>query len=379
MTAAAVVTLVAGCKPSDQKVKSVRERLEAGETVEFTKPGMKTPNCGPAEWNTIKVSSKQERDRVILGSQYSIVNAGYKFCGRIGLPVDMTVYKDDKGLGAVIVQKISMVKLDKLKPNQLKGNFFANTSDFDFYKANIKLYPENQGIVTIIDTHYAEGTAKDEKAVRQRGDEDRNTDGYKETSKDGEFIASNCKTTWSDLAVAEEFQNAVLSGAIGSWYSVGDLNCVPQGATVNIKAKVGKAGANEPIKGQVKVVKIKKLRMSFLDQRYFDMRGFDFEKLKAQIAKDDTKRDEWITILDFENKQTELKQITIQRSEVLDDGKATTSVQGEVDFKMGELVVVNVVNADNTISKMQATVIGWMKFKDTTAVQIKLITDGGPK
>jgi hypothetical protein len=45
LPAMAVALLLTACNPADQKVKSVRERLEAGEVVEFTEAGYRRPSC----------------------------------------------------------------------------------------------------------------------------------------------------------------------------------------------------------------------------------------------------------------------------------------------------------------------------------------------
>lgn len=370
----AAASAINACTPSDQHVKSVRERLEAGEAIEFTKPGSRLENCGHAVWTTIKVSDHVERDRVVLGQQTSILNTGYKFCGVIGRPVDMTISKGDTGLGQVIVTKITLVKLDKLKKSQLKGSFFSEEQGFENYKAGIRLYPDNQGVVTIIDARYQPGTAVDEKAVIKRDAEKRASDGYVETKTDGTDL-SNCPSAWSDLAVAEPFQAAVINGQLGSWYSLGDKNCIRQGSTINVKSKVGKDAA---VIGTVKVAKIKKFRTSFLDAKYFDLRGQDFAPIQEQIKKEDTRHNEWITVIDFvasDGKATppaEVKQVTINASDIKNND-AATSVQGLVDFKEGELVVVNIIEADGSVRKGHAMVLNSMKLTDSTLVSIRLI------
>jgi hypothetical protein len=376
------VSAITACKPSDQHVRTVRERLEAGEAVEFTKPGTKTANCGPAVWTTIKVSNKIERDRVILGQQASILNAGYKFCGVIGKPVDMTVFKGDTGLGQVIVTKITLVKLDKLKKSQLKGAFFSEEQGFEDYKAGVRLYPENQGVVTIIDTRYQKGTAVDEKAVINRDAEKRASDGYVETKEDGTDL-SNCSSAWYDLAVAEPFQEAVVSGRLGSWYSLGDRNCIRQGSTINVKSKVGK---DEPAVGKVKVAKIKKFRVNFLEARYFDLREQDFSPIEEQIRKENTRRNEWITVVDFvasgdkTAQPAEIKQVTITEDQIRNSEDVTATVVGKVEFKAGELLVVNVVNKDFSVTKASATVIEsvYAEGNDMTFVKIHLLKGVAP-
>jgi hypothetical protein len=370
----AAASAITACTPSDQHVKSVRERLEAGEAIEFTKPGTKTANCGSAIWTTIKVSDHVERDRVVLGQQTSILNTGYKFCGIIGRPVDMIISKGDSGLGQVIVTKITLVKLDKLKKSQLKGSFFSEEQGFENYKAGIRLYPDNQGVVTIIDARYQPGTAVDEKAVIKRDADKRASDGYMETKTDGTDL-SNCPSAWSDLAVAEPFQAAVINGQLGSWYSLGDKNCIRQGSTINIKSKVGKDAA---VIGTVKVAKVKKFRSSFLDAKYFDLRGQDFAPIQEQIKKEDTRHNEWITVIDFvasDGKATppaEVKQVTIKASDIKNND-AATSVQGLIDFKEGELVVVNIIEADGSVTKGYAMVLSSVKLTDSTLISIRLI------
>lgn len=367
LSAAVILT---ACKPSDQKVNSVRERLEAGEAVEFNKPGTRLPNCGPQVWNDIRVADRNERERVVVGQQSSIVNAGYKFCGVIGKPVAMS-YFNDKNLGAVVVNKITLVKLANMKPSQLKGSFFSEDQGFDDYKSRIKLTAKHEGIVVIVDTKYVKGSAADEKVLMERRAEKNATDGYAETTADGTDVSS-CPTPWMDLAVSNEgFQQAILDGKLGSWYSLGEKNCIRQGSTINIKSKVGK---DEPVKGQVKVAKIKKFRTSFLAAKYFDLRGQDFGAIKSVISAENTKRSEWITVVDFANKVAELKQVMITEAQA-SHAQVTTMVMGQVDFKAGELVTVNVMMENNTLAKKTATVIDskFIKENNMTQVTIQLI------
>lgn len=364
----AAVALTA-CKPSDQKVNSVRERLEAGDAVEFNKPGTRLPNCGSQVWSDIRVADRSERERVVVGEQTTIVNAGYKFCGEIGKPVAMS-YFNDKNLGLVIVNKITLVKLANMKPTHLKGSFFSENQGFDDYKSKIRLNPKHEGIVVIVDTRYVKGSAPDEKVLMQRRAEKIATDGYDETKADGTDL-SKCDAPWFDLVVNEAFQEKVLKGELGSWYSFGEKNCFRQGATINIKSEFGK---EKPVKGTVRVAKVKKFRTRFLDPKYFDLRGQDFAAIKELLHKENTKRSEWITVVDFANKVAELKQVMITRIQA-NYGEATTMVIGKVEFKTGELVTVNILNDDNTLSNASATVVDseYIEEAKMTRVRIKLI------
>jgi hypothetical protein len=282
----------------------------------------------------------------------------------------------------VIVKKISLVKLDHLKKSHLKGSFFSEEQGFDDYKARVRMYPDNNGVVTIIDARYQNGTAVDEKAIIKRDAEKKSSDGYVETKADGTDL-SNCANAWYDLAVAEPFQAAVINGKLGSWYSLGDRNCIRQGSTINIKSKIGK---DEPVKGTVKVAKIKKFRTSFLDAKYFDLRGQDFAPIQEQIKIENTRRNEWITVVDFvssddkDAQPAEIKQVTITEDQAKKSGDITATVVGKVEFKPGELLIVNIVNEDLSVTKASAIVTKavYAEGNGLTMVKIRLLEGVAP-
>ena len=79
------VLAVVGCKPNDQHVKTVKERVDAGEVVWFSEAGTKLPNCrNGADWPGLRGTPEDERSRIVLGKQKTVVSPGNRSCYRIG-------------------------------------------------------------------------------------------------------------------------------------------------------------------------------------------------------------------------------------------------------------------------------------------------------
>ena len=141
--AAVLSAVLVGCQPSDQRTETVRERVLAGEFVEFTKTGYGL--CGRSAWTDLRLGDLDERERVILGKQGSFVNPGHSACYRIGDTVSLGVFgRDAAGGGRVRIDRLGLVRLDRLKSNNLKGRYFASSEAVSRYGAALapRLKPE---------------------------------------------------------------------------------------------------------------------------------------------------------------------------------------------------------------------------------------------
>lgn len=297
---AALLTLLTACRPADQKVKSVKERLEAGEVVEFTEAGYRRPSCREQlpDWSDVRVSDEDERMRIVVGKQSSALNPGSHSCFRVGgqVLVNSPGDKGNKGGGLVTVSKISLVMIDSLEKRHLKGRFFQSSDEFFKYKDNMKfrLRPDHNGIVTILDFAYVKGTATDEQNLQQKDAEQSSGDGFQETLNDGDSI-SKCNKPWTDLIVPETYKDALMSGKLQSYYNWGSRNCLTQGQDALVKAKFGE---EFPTYAKIKIVKIKLIRAAFIDAKYLVAAAdFDVSPLKKQIQLEN--KEEFVTIVDF--------------------------------------------------------------------------------
>jgi hypothetical protein len=162
---------------------------------------------------------------------------------------------------------------------------------------------------------------------------------------------------------------------------LGEKNCIRQGSTINVKSRTGK---NEPVIGKVKVAKVKKFRTSFLEARYFDLRGQDFAPIEELIKKENTRRSEWITVVDLESDNAlppaEIKQVSITASQARNAENVATMVVGKKTFEAGELLTVNIVNEDFSVTKASALVIGslYSEGNDMTFLKIRLLKGFAP-
>jgi len=297
---AAVLTLTA-CQPSDVKVKTVRERLEAGQVVEFTKPGYRRPDCPSRapDWTDLLVSN-EIRQRIVLKSQATLPGLGKKPCYRVGSVVNIKVAGNSAGLGQVRIVKLSLVKAESLRQNAFNDRFIgkAKVEEFARLKEDLQkaLKPEHEGLIHIVEYQYLNGSAADQKAIEEKAQA---TDLYQETSENGQRVGScPADKSWNDIVAPQEFHPLILGGQIKSWYRLGDSACLNQGQEVDVKAS---SAAGTPSSGQVRITKLKLFRVSDLDQSRFELPGFDFEKLREKILADNLRaRQEKITVMDVE-------------------------------------------------------------------------------
>jgi hypothetical protein len=297
-----ILSLCVACQPSDQKAKTVKQRLDAGETVVFSEPGYRRPSCSQRspDWSNVALNDEDERGRIVLSKQNSFLSPGPRTCYRVGSTIDLGVYgRDIKGGGRVRITRLSLVRMDKLDKRSLKGAFFSSNDAFNRYRDALKprMRPEYGDIITIVDFVYLSGSAVDESDIRQK-DQDKNTgDGYEETTNAGDTLSS-CNKPWSDVAVPAELLDAVRSGAIKSWYQLGERNCFAQGQTAALKTGVG---AGSPAVAQIRLTKLKRFRISAIDAKFFNLPDYDFTAVRDRVLRDNTNRhEEFMTVVDFD-------------------------------------------------------------------------------
>lgn len=388
---------LSACQPSDVKVDSVRERLEAGETVTFNKPGTKLPNCGDdsPDWQDVRLRDDNERKRVVLETQQSIVNVGFRYCGRIGSMVAMNVNKNTAGKGLVRITSISLVKLDKLTPKHMKGQYFASNSDFDYYKSYIRPFPDNHGIVTVIDVEYGAGSAADEKSIREKAQQEEASDGYQETKKDGEALESCVKRdkeskkeeqiTFTILEAPKKFHAPLLEGRVKSYFLIGN-SCFRHGTQVGIAEN-----RNDTPVGQVKIKKVKKFKIAHLTEDYFDNKP-DFEALKEEIAtslklsKIPAEAKKWLTLVELADEKSvgseckpafALKIVNGKsREDILAEKKWIVNVDGKTCFKAGDMIQV-IFSMNNGEERMEVAAVVknqfWSEESKTTMLDVELV------
>jgi hypothetical protein len=298
---AAVLLLCTACKPSDQKVRSVRERLEAGETVTFDELGYRRPKCR-ADWTDMYLGSERDfpqlRSRIVLNKQQSVISSGLNPCYRIGSAVNLNVLDQNlREPGRVQILRLSLVRREAMQFRSLKGKYFAS-SDSDSYvsKAEEKIAPTDY--LTVVDFRYISGSAADEASLREKDAEDQNDPHYEETTQDGEVLSGNCTgKTWKYLTVRAEAQQAITARQLRSWYQFGELNCLKQGQDIALEIK---SGDDFVTFAQAKVKKIKRFRTRWVKADYFAMPDFDFNQIREWIDSDNSKHDEFMSVVDFE-------------------------------------------------------------------------------
>jgi hypothetical protein len=291
---------LSACQPADQNLLTVRERLEKGEVVEFSTPGYRRPSCSERnpDWTDVGLSNQDERARVVLGQQGSVLAPGLYSCYRVGSVIALKVSGKSGGLGFIQISKISLVRLENLKSFHLKGRFFASTSEFGRYLDGLKPRmqdPKYKGVVTIVDFRYIEGSALDEKAIRDEDQRKSVGDGYEETRNDGDTL-SDCRSPWSYVSLPQEFLNPVKAGALKSWYQLGERNCFQQGQEASLEL----SSEGHPSVAKIRIIKIKRVKLSAIDAKYFRLLNFDFAAVKARILSDNQHNETWITIADFD-------------------------------------------------------------------------------
>lgn len=304
ITLLALAIAVGACTPADPNIRTVRERLEAGEVVEFSEMGYRRPSCSPKkpDWTEYGTNEKS-RQRIVLRQENFLLQPGRHSCFRIGSELAITTSRNGGVKARAIITKLALVKLDKMTASNLnKSSFYASDDEFAKLKAGMKprLKPFHNGVVTVAYLHYIRGSAPDEDEIRTADAAERAGDGYSETTADGQTLSLNC-TPWSTVVVAQDYIDAAIRGDVRSWYKLGDFNCMPQGLIAGVTASPTGVPA-----GQVKVTKIKKFRIAHLDPtvnpKYFnlpqDVWSVVYSKIQMELA-NSTKKNEWMTVTDF--------------------------------------------------------------------------------
>jgi len=297
---------VTACQPSDQNVRTVRDRVLRGEAVEFTKPGYRQPGCGDrkADWSIMELKDQDEWKRVVLRKQGSIIDINRSLCYRVGSQVMLTPKgtKASRAGGRAVITKLTMIRLDRLQSQHMKGSYFNAASALNSYRSDFqfRLQPYHEGIVMIVDFDYVGGSSPYESKLREEEREEENTDTYEETKSEGEVIRnSKCgKNPWLSIDVPVEFQTDLIAGNLKSWYRLGPDNCLKQGQAVAIKTHY----KDEADVATGKVVKIKRFKTRFLLAERFLIPNFSFDRLKTHIEAENARRsnEEYLTVVDLE-------------------------------------------------------------------------------
>lgn len=169
----AITCVLAACQPADLPTESVRERLQSGQLVEKTEDGFRYKGCSAdkPDWSDLRLA-EIERERVVLGRQRSIVQPGRRVCYRIGSVVTIIVPNDTRrDLGRARITRIAWIQLERLSAEHLRGRYFATPDAFFTYKDQLRarLSPRDQGMVTIVDFVYLNGSAVDESSIIEKG------------------------------------------------------------------------------------------------------------------------------------------------------------------------------------------------------------------
>lgn len=299
LLALALGALVA-CHPSDQKLKTVRERVLDGDTVEFDKPGYGL--CGKSAWGEMRIFGDGERGRIVLNQQRTVVAPGHAQCYHIGDVVSLRDMKSDvTPAGLVRIDRLALARLDRVRDTRLKGRFFATQSNSTRYKDGIPLKPDHEGIVTLVDVTYLNGSAVDEAALREADAQKSSEDAFEQTEHDGDVLKGGCeKANWKTLSFTREYEAEALSGALKSWYQLGEKNCLRQGQEFDLTD--GFKGATI---ARAKVARVKRFAIRALEPKYFFLpEGFDFARLRTRIVNENTRdpkrEQEFMTVVDFE-------------------------------------------------------------------------------
>lgn len=350
-----LMLLLSGCQPSDQRVKNIRQLLDEGETITLTKKGERFSTCfaDSPDWQELRINTDEERHRIVLGQQRSVINPGYKPCFRVGSIIYFET-NNHRVPGRARVDAISLVKLDKLKRSRLKGSYFTTTEDFNKYRDGFKFSvgKYQYHTVTVVDVTYLSGSAVDEKTIVDEDKRKNEGPGYMEVTTPGQFLPDQppCKETWTDTWVQNtEFQEAIKAGQLKSWPRFGEKNCATPGSEMDLKA-----GENQPAFARVKITRVKRFKRNAVNKDYFNVDNFDLTSIFKYID-DNSGRSRFITVIDFELIQPNMilqaeceTGLPITHSD--DAGPIEVVVRSPSCAKPGQLLkVLSVENMDRTL------------------------------
>lgn len=378
------------CQPSDVKVKSVKERLDAGQLVEFTKPGYRRPSCSQAapDWTNLSLSDNAERERIVLKAQGATLNPGRHSCFRVGGIVNLAV--EGKSNGRARIRKLGIIKIANLESRQLKGKFFAKSDDFNRFKNNVlekRMKPEHEGLVTIIEVDYLPGSAADQKLIEDKEREKNSGDGFEETTADGQRVGE-CRnnSVWKEILVPADHQSLVMGGQIKSWYRLGNFNCLTQGQDVDVKASLS---SDTPSAGKVKITRVKMFKINALSRERFDLPDYDFETLKAKILTENADKkprpEEWIIVYDLQGPGSVAKPvdcrpdtITAMTGADVNAKRFTTVLPKSTCLKVGHLVMLHVPLNENNVAEIPAKVVAVEEKAEGVFITVDRIGGGQP-
>ena len=379
------------CQPSDVKVRSVKERLDAGQLVEFTTPGYRRPSCSSSapDWTNLSLSDNAERERIVLKTQGATLNPGRHSCFRVGSIVNLTV--EGKSNGRARIRKLGIIKIASLEARQLKGRFFAKSDDFNRFKNNVlerRMKPEHEGLVTIIEVDYLPGSAADQKLIEDKEQERNAGDGYEETTADGQRLGECPRNSvWKEILVQPDYQALVMGGQIKSWYRLGNLNCITQGQEVDVKAS---RSAEAPSVGKVKITRVKLFKINALSRERLDLPDYDFEKFKAKILAENAEKkprpEEWIIVYDLQAPGSVANQgagcrpdtITAMTGADVEARRFTTVLPKSSCLKVGHLVMLHVPLDESNVAEIPAKVVAVEEKVEGLFVTVERIGGGQP-
>lgn len=311
------VWLLSGCQPADVKTKTIRERLESGEVLEFAEPGWRYKGCKEdhADWTDLRVGPDTvkelgERSRIVVGTQQSRLSPGLFNCYRIGSVLAVSPYKyNGTGVpGNVQVTKISWVHINHLKKSLMKGRYFATNEGFyaakDEMRFLLKRAPDRfNDVVSILEFRYLNGSAYDEKAIIEKAQQSDSDDGYEETKGFGDSLNSRCidedgQPKEKFIRIPDPLSIAVRERLLQSAYALGRKHCFIEGQLITVKA----AWPSEDVIATVRLSKIKRVRRAFLSSSHFKLNGLAYPVLKNEIDREaQSNPEEYIMIVDFQN------------------------------------------------------------------------------
>lgn len=381
------------CQPNDTRVKTVKELLDEGRVLEFTEPGFRHNGCKKKPNALVQVGDDDERVRVVVGKQNAVLAPGIYNCQTVGARVGLGRYNSKtrqvvRQQGDVVVTKISWARVDRVNKSMMKGKYFQSSEQFYNYLDNQKRRLEvmKQNYVTLIEFDYVSGSAVDEKTLVEQENKATEGDGFSETTADGQCIERCPNKPWIDTSVPADFQTALLDKTLGSWFQLGSNNGFKQGAEIVLKTR------REDTAGfaRARVKKIKRFKVSYLNEKFFVLGGIDFQKIRDHIqAQNATRNEEWMTVTDLEilpaapanpAAPTDLPKrasaecpstLTLNR-EIARSGSVTLNREGARCADTGSVLQVVTVNKDDSVLEIPVRVKQRLDSQDSTTTTLIL-------
>lgn len=381
LTVLAVLGLSA-CQPNDQKVKTVKQRLDEGEVIEMNEIGFRHGGCSDKTPNfKLRVLDPKERSRVVVGKQGSIISAGIYNCYRIGSRVGIEIKRAEQP-GQIVVTKITWARLEKVTKSRMSGKFFASSENYYDYYNSAKSFGEKIGepYVSIIDFKYVKGTAVDEASLLDNEKLLDNGDGYRETTTDGKCIASCAGRAEDTLPVPDQFHIPLLERKLTTWFTLGAKNNYRQGQEVDVKVN----WKDTYVVARVKIKKVSNFKIWALDKYLTSSEVYDVRELKNYIFKINNgpsgAGEDYVSLLEFEVVTNKIRRAdasctTLHLSRELKKAETVTVGQDSC-ITPGSLVNVVSVNKDEETLEIPVRVKARMDGPDSTTTLILERLDG---